>query len=98
MVASTGHPATLAGCRAADPVTNETATLEVSARDLGLEDGTATLVLQARDWSWSDGMEGNAAERRIPVTIDTKAPRLAIESGLTYVRRGGSARARSLHG
>ena len=76
---------------AVEPVASEAATLEVSAKELGLEDGTATLVLQARDWSWSDGLSGNAAERRIPVTIDTKPPRLAVESGLTYVRRSGAA-------
>jgi murein DD-endopeptidase MepM/ murein hydrolase activator NlpD len=73
------------------PTESEQVTLDLDATELGLADGTATLVLTARDWSWSDGFEGNAAELRIPVTIDRKAPTLSAVSGLTYVRRGGSA-------
>jgi murein DD-endopeptidase MepM/ murein hydrolase activator NlpD len=65
--------------------------LELNAGELGIPDGAATLVLAARDWSWRDGWQGNAAELRIPVNVDTRPPRLSVESGLTYVRRGGSA-------
>ncbi|MFK7898242.1 MAG: M23 family metallopeptidase [Myxococcota bacterium] len=73
------------------PTETEQAAVTLDATKLGLQDGSATLVLAARDWSWSDGFEGNASELRIPVTIDRKAPTLSAVSGLTYVRRGGSA-------
>jgi len=73
------------------PTPSEQATLELDPKELGLPDGPATLVLRARDWSWSDGLKGNAAELRIPINVDTRPPRLSIDSGLTYVRRGGSA-------
>jgi murein DD-endopeptidase MepM/ murein hydrolase activator NlpD len=75
----------------ADPSESEGQVLELDAKALDLPDGTATLVLGARDWAWRDGFDGNAGELRIPVVIDTRAPRLSVESGLTYVRRGGSA-------
>jgi murein DD-endopeptidase MepM/ murein hydrolase activator NlpD len=73
------------------PTSSETITLELDAKEMKIPDGQFTLVLEARDWSWSDGWEGNAAELRIPVVVDTKAPRVSVVSGLTYVRRGGSA-------
>lgn len=56
-------------------------------------DGQATLVLQIRDWSWRDGFAGNRTEISIPVLIDTRPPTIDIESGITYVRRGGSGAA-----
>jgi hypothetical protein len=58
---------------------------------MGLPEGESTLVLAARDGSWSGFGEGNSAELEIPVQVDTRPPRVTIESGLTYVRRGGSA-------
>lgn len=71
----------------------EAATLDLSldAESLGLEDGPATLVIRARDWSMRDGLDGNQAEQRIALVIDTSPPRVDVESGLTYVHRGGSA-------
>ncbi|MEE3328137.1 MAG: M23 family metallopeptidase [Myxococcota bacterium] len=56
-------------------------------------DGKATLVLQVRDWSWRSGLAGNRAEISIPVLIDTRPPALRVESGLTYMHRGGAAAA-----
>lgn len=78
---------------AAAPEHEATAALALDAKALGLEDGPAELVLRARDFSWADSFAGNAAELRIPVTVDTKPPRISVESGLTYIRRGGSAAA-----
>jgi len=57
----------------------------------GLPDGEATLRVSATDWSWAHGLEGNTTEASVPVLIDTKPPRISIESGLTYVKRAGSA-------
>ena len=73
------------------PTLRESVTIDFDAKQLGLEDGFATLVLTARDWSWSDSFSGNAAELRIPVEVDRRPPGLSVASGLTYVRRGGSA-------
>ena len=67
-------------------------TLEITldVESLGLADGSATLVVVARDWSLRDGLAGNGSERSTSLTIDTAPPKLEVESGLTYVYRGGS--------
>ena len=65
----------------------------LDAQQLGVPDGQATLVIDTRDWSWRDGFSGNRTERSIPVTIDTAPPSVRVESGLTYVYRGGSGAA-----
>jgi murein DD-endopeptidase MepM/ murein hydrolase activator NlpD len=57
---------------------------------LGLADGPASIVVIARDWSLRDTGSGNRSELVIPLVVDTRPPRIAIESGLTYVARGGS--------
>ena len=69
---------------------DETLEVTLDAASLGLPDGEATLVVVARDWSLRDGLAGNASERSIPLTIDTVPPKLSVDSGLTYVYRGGS--------
>lgn len=70
-----------------------TLTLELDAAHGMAPDGNATLVLQVRDWSWRGGLAGNRAEISIPVLIDTRPPSLRVESGLTYMHRGGAAAA-----
>ena len=67
-----------------------TVDLNLSAADLGLPDGEATLVVEARDWSLRDGLAGNRGEQRAAITVDTVAPTLRVNSGLTYVHRGGA--------
>jgi murein DD-endopeptidase MepM/ murein hydrolase activator NlpD len=57
---------------------------------LALPDGPARLIIVARDFSWRNGFTGNLAERAVTLRIDTVAPRVHVESGLTYVHRGGS--------
>lgn len=73
------------------PVASERQRLMLDVEALELPEGESTLVLRARDASWSGFGEGNAAEREIPIIVDTRPPSLTIESGLTYVRRGGAA-------
>lgn len=73
------------------PVTSESRSLELDPATLELPDGDATLVLRATDASWAGFGDGNEAERAIPIRVDTRAPTIAITSGLTYVRRGGAA-------
>ena len=64
------------------------ATLDVSA--LGLTEGEARLVAEARDWSWRGWLSGNQSTLEIPVTVDLTRPRVAVETGQTYVERGGA--------
>lgn len=64
--------------------------LEIDPQKLSLPDGEATLVVAARDWSWRSGLDGNEGRIEVPVVIDTQAPRVDLESGLTYIYRGGS--------
>jgi murein DD-endopeptidase MepM/ murein hydrolase activator NlpD len=58
----------------------------VDPKKLGIPDGPATLHAEARDFSWME----NVAEVTVPLTIDTKPPRVNLLTGLTYVRKGGS--------
>jgi murein DD-endopeptidase MepM/ murein hydrolase activator NlpD len=68
------------------------ATLEIAldAAALGLAEGDARLVIGARDWSWRGWLGGNTGELAIPLRIDLRAPRVQVETGLTWVRRGGA--------
>jgi murein DD-endopeptidase MepM/ murein hydrolase activator NlpD len=70
----------------------EPARLEVEIDPGGLprqvEEGI--LRISTRDWSWRDGLRGNETQLAVPVRIDRKPPRIAVATGLTYVRRGGA--------
>lgn len=80
-----GNLFTGASLRPAPPVA-----VEIDPEAMGLEDGDATLRVEAVDWSWADLTRGNRTVVEIPVRIDTRPPRLAAATGLTYVRRGGA--------
>jgi murein DD-endopeptidase MepM/ murein hydrolase activator NlpD len=58
---------------------------------LGLVGGGAFLDVETRDWSWRGWGMGNSTTLRVPLSVDLKPPRITVESGLTYVRRGGAA-------
>jgi murein DD-endopeptidase MepM/ murein hydrolase activator NlpD len=64
--------------------------LRIDPEALGLPDGDAFLRVVATDWSWRGGFGGNASEVAIPLAIDRKKPKIRIDTGLTYVHRGGS--------
>lgn len=64
------------------------ATLDAEA--LGLREGEARLVAEATDWSWRGWLSGNRASLEIPVTVDLTRPRVSVETGQTYVERGGA--------
>ena len=68
-------------------------TIEVplDAKALSLRDGEGFLVVEATDWSWTNLLGGNRTVLEIPFSVDLKPPRVSVESGLTYLRRGGSA-------
>lgn len=56
----------------------------------GLQDGKATLIVTARDFSLNGFLRGNETTLSMPVTIDTKPPRLSVEHAQRYIRPGGS--------
>jgi murein DD-endopeptidase MepM/ murein hydrolase activator NlpD len=65
--------------------------VQIDVQALELREGDAILRVTARDWSWRGAFSGNQVELEIPVRVDLTPPRLRIRSGLTYVRRAGSA-------
>ncbi len=68
----------------------ERVTVTVDPEALGLRDGDAFLRIAVRDWSWRGALAGNRAEAERSITVDLSPPRISVETGLTYVRRGGS--------
>jgi murein DD-endopeptidase MepM/ murein hydrolase activator NlpD len=64
--------------------------IPVDARALDLREGEATLEVAARDWSWRSWLRGNRTAVQIPVRVDLSPPRLGVETGLSYVSRGGT--------
>ena len=60
--------------------------VDIKPEELGINQGRVSLIAEARDYSW----RGNTHRVTVPITIDTKAPRIGVRTGLTYVRRGGS--------
>jgi hypothetical protein len=60
--------------------------VQVDPKALGLKDGRAVLRAEARDFSW----RGNSARVEIPLAIDTRPPRLSVQTGLTYAQPGGT--------
>ena len=69
---------------------HERVELLIDAKALGLREGQAKLRVTARDWSWARLLQGNETSVELPVVIDFKPPRIAIENGQTYLERGGS--------
>jgi len=65
-------------------------TVEVDVRKTGVKDGKATLVISARDFSLNGVFKGNETVLRLPVTVDTRPPRVAIDHAQQYIRPGGS--------
>jgi murein DD-endopeptidase MepM/ murein hydrolase activator NlpD len=62
----------------------------LNAEQLGLREGEALLLAKAEDWSWRRWLDGNTGWLEIPLTVDLTKPRIAIETGQTYVERGGA--------
>jgi murein DD-endopeptidase MepM/ murein hydrolase activator NlpD len=70
-----------------------TVEIQLDIEALSVPDGAATIVVDARDWSLRDGFAGNRSEWSIALEVDTRAPTVSLQSGLTYVYRGGTAAA-----
>jgi murein DD-endopeptidase MepM/ murein hydrolase activator NlpD len=71
-------------------VARESIEVPLDAKALGLQEGVTTLRVVARDWSWRTLFGGGRTLAELPLTIDTKPPRVAVENGLSYFERGGS--------
>lgn len=52
--------------------------------------GEAMLRVEVWDWSWRGSFAGNRAGADIPLKVDLDAPRITVETGLTYVKQGGA--------
>jgi murein DD-endopeptidase MepM/ murein hydrolase activator NlpD len=70
----------------ADPIE-----IAIDPKSLGLGDGEAILEVSATDWSWAETFAGNSRVLEIPIRVDLEPPQIWVESGLTYVHRGGAA-------
>ncbi len=64
--------------------------VDIDIRKTGVRDGKATLVITARDFSLNGMFKGNETILRLPVTVDTHPPRVAIEHAQQFIRPGGS--------
>lgn len=64
-------------------------TLAYDMAQAGLKDGAAELVIAVRDFSLNGLFKGNAAIHRLPVQIDTSAPRIGLQHSQRYIRPGG---------
>lgn len=60
--------------------------IEIVPKEIELPDGPATLFVEATDYSWT----GNPSLVRVPLVVDSKPPRIGLQTGLTYVRTGGA--------
>jgi murein DD-endopeptidase MepM/ murein hydrolase activator NlpD len=65
--------------------------IAIDPESLGMGDGEAILKVEATDWSWAETFAGNSRVLEIPIRVDRKPPQIWVESGLTYVHRGGAA-------
>jgi murein DD-endopeptidase MepM/ murein hydrolase activator NlpD len=63
-------------------------TLNISPRDLDLEDGEALIRAEARDHSWRPGGNPNVLEAVIK--IDTRPPNIGVLSRFHYINQGGA--------
>jgi len=64
--------------------------ITLDAQKAGAKEGKADLVLAVTDFSLNAMFQGNTTVVRIPVTIDTKAPRISIKHAQKYIQPGGS--------
>jgi len=71
-------------------VNTQTLQPQISEEIVAEVQGEAWLRIAAQDWS----LLGNRTLLEIPLTVDREAPEIEVESGLTYLRGGGSGAVR----
>ncbi len=62
----------------------------IDAQKAGIKEGDAELTISVRDFSLNGMLRGNESVQRVPVTIDTKPPKVAINHAQRSIRPGGS--------
>lgn len=65
-------------------------TLDINSKKLQLQEGAAVLKVTATDYSLRGLLKGNSSEFSHALTVDTKAPKVAILHSERYIIPGGS--------
>jgi len=76
--------------RGGEAGTPRSVSLPIDAKRLGQDGAEGFLRVSVRDWSLRGLLSGNAARLEIPVKLDLSPPRLSVETGMTYLQRGGA--------
>ena len=70
----------------ADSEIEQRISFPVPLKELGIPDGPASLQIEVTDYS----LRGNRSAHTVALSVDTRAPRVSLLTGLTYIRRGGA--------
>jgi murein DD-endopeptidase MepM/ murein hydrolase activator NlpD len=62
----------------------------IDAQKAGIKEGQAELIVSVRDFSLNGFFRGNETLQRIPVTMDTKPPKVALVHAQRTIHPGGS--------
>ena len=65
----------------------------IDAQKAGIKEGSAELTISVRDFSLNGLFRGNETLQRIPVTMDTKPPKVTIAHAQRSISNGGSGMA-----
>jgi murein DD-endopeptidase MepM/ murein hydrolase activator NlpD len=65
-------------------------TRKVSLSQAGFDDGQVRIEVQARDRSWRNWLKGNLLQHSAAYELDSKPPRIVLESFRHNLRQGGS--------
>jgi len=65
----------------------------IDAQKAGIKEGDAELIILVRDFSLNGLFKGNRTLTRIPVTMDTVPPKVALVHGQRVIQPGGSGMA-----
>jgi len=65
----------------------------IDAQKAGIKEGNAELVIAVRDFSLNGLFRGNETLKRIPVTMDTKPPKVIVAHAQRAIHPGGSGMA-----
>jgi len=65
----------------------------IDAQKAGIKEGKAELTISVRDFSLNSFFRGNETLQRIPVTMDTKPPKVTLVHAQRSIRPGGSGMA-----
>ena len=71
-------------------VAEESFTILVEPKALGISEGKATLRIVAKDYSWRGRFSGNRTLIEKPVTIDTKPPVISVLTRFHNIAQGGA--------